>query len=260
MFNKNELILDRVRSLSTHDIADGKLLFRLTSLEDSKLDCTAEGQEITDAIGARITTLYRSQKAKFSATNSLLSMGLMAEQFGTTAENGSEGNQIKDYAYEILTVEDGKITLQHKVADDIKYIYAVENKEIGTAYTAGATVSATDFVVNNEGNVTVINTPTGLTGKVYVEYTYMNSNAMRLAKKTSDMPRTVQLVIYAYFKDVCNENIKYSGKIICPRAKLNPEQVEIALTTGGKHPFEFEMAKDYCDETDDELFAIIISE
>ena len=36
-FNKNELILDRVRSLVTHDIATGKLLFRLTSLEEPSL-------------------------------------------------------------------------------------------------------------------------------------------------------------------------------------------------------------------------------
>ena len=69
------------------------------------------------------------------------------------------------------------------------------------------------------------------------------------------------MVIYAYFKDKCNENIVYSGKIICPKAKLNPEQVELALTSTGKHAFEFTMMKDYCaDEGDDELFAIIVAE
>ena len=33
-FNVNELILDRVRSLTAHDLSNGEMLFRLTSLED----------------------------------------------------------------------------------------------------------------------------------------------------------------------------------------------------------------------------------
>ena len=70
-FNKNELILDKVRSLTAHDLSTGEMLFRLTSLEDPSLSCTAEGEEIVDAIGALITTLYRAKKATFSASNSL---------------------------------------------------------------------------------------------------------------------------------------------------------------------------------------------
>ena len=68
-FNKNELILDKVRSLTAHDLSTGEMLFRLTSLEDPSLSCTAEGEEIVDAIGAVITTLYRAKKATFSASN-----------------------------------------------------------------------------------------------------------------------------------------------------------------------------------------------
>ena len=41
-FNKNELILDKVRSLVTHDLETNKMLFRLTSLEDPTLACTAQ--------------------------------------------------------------------------------------------------------------------------------------------------------------------------------------------------------------------------
>lgn len=58
------------------------MLFRLTSLEDPNLTCTAEGEEVTDAVGAVITTLYRSKKATFSATNSLISLDLAAAQYG----------------------------------------------------------------------------------------------------------------------------------------------------------------------------------
>lgn len=274
MINLNELILDRVRSVTTHDLADGSLLFRLTSLEDSSLQCTSEGEEITDAIGSIITTLYRSKRATFSATNSLFSLGLAAEQFGAKKQiaglkdyaygNAEDENaKIEDYAYEILTIDaEGKITLSHKASNEIKYIYSIENNAIGTMYTAGGVANETTFVVDNETqDTTVITVPTGLKGKIFVEYQYETLDAVKVSNRASEFPRAVGMVIYAYFKDVCNENIVYSGKIICPKAKLNPEQVELALTSTGKHPFEFIMMKDYCaEEGDDELFSIVISQ
>lgn len=260
-FNKNELILDKVRSLTAHELGvagiGGKMLFRLTSLEDPSLSCTAEGEEITDAIGAVITTLYRAKKATFSATNSLISLDLAAAQYGSKKEVLKEGETIVDYAYEILTIADGTVKLEKTpIVDSIKYIYTIENGEVGTAYEVDATESATTAVVGDDGTIKV---PTGLTGKVYVEYQFNNSNALRIVNKASDFPEACSIVIYAYFKDKCNENIVYSGKIICPKAKLNPEQVELALTSTGKHAFEFTMMKDYCEE-DAELFTIIVSE
>ena len=259
-FNKGELILDRVRSLTTHDLETNELLFRLTSLEDPSLSCTAEGEEVVDAIGTLITTLYRAKKATFSANNSLISLDLAAAQYGTKKEVAGEDTTITDYAYEILKVDGTTVTLKNKPnTDSIKYIYSIEDNQIGTAYKAGAAASETEFVVAEDGTITLPTTVT--TGKVYVEYTYENTNAMRVVNKASNFPTACSMVIYAYFKDVCNENKVYSGKIICPKAKLNPEQVELALTSTGKHAFEFQMMKDYCaEEGEDELFSIVISQ
>ena len=276
-FNINEMILDRVRSLTTHDLSNGKLLFRLTSLEDPSLNTTAEGEEVVDAIGSLITTLYRAKKATFSASNSLISLDLAAAQYGATKVVGDTTNKIVDYAYEVLNVkapavEGGDYTVELKNAattmkdsegkdvSTIKYIYVLENGQIGTTYTYGSTPSEKDFAVDTDNKT--IKLPTGVTsGKIYVEYTYENANAMKVTNRASEFPKACSMVIYAYFKDVCNENTVYSGKIICPKAKLNPEQVELALTSTGKHAFEFQMMKDYCaDESEDELFSIIISQ
>ena len=276
IFNKNELILDKVRSLTAHDFG-GELLFRLTSLEDPTLSCTAEGEEVVDAIGALITTLYRAKKATFAASNSLISLDLAAAQYGTKKEvvDGEKLESITDYAYEIIKIEDKATTVQlaQKVnKDSVQYIYSIEDNQIGTSYKNNDTApSATQFSFAEDTEITledgtkktvsVINLPTGLTGKVYVEYTYENTNAMRVVNKASNFPSACSVVIYAYFKDVCNENLTYSGKIICPKAKLNPEQVELALTSTGKHAFEFQMMRDYCaEEGDDELFSIVISQ
>lgn len=254
-FNKDELILDRVRSLTAHDLSNGEMLFRLTSLEDPSLQTTAEGEEIVDAIGATITTLYRAKKATFSASNSLISLDLAAAQFGAEKEVASADKKIVVPTYEVLTVADGAITLSKTPVGEIKYIYALVNGGIATRYDSGAEVSATEFVVDG----TKIDVPTGVTGKIYVEYDFESENANRIVNKTSEFPEACSMKIFAYFRDKCNENLVYSGVIVSPKAKLNPESVELALTSTGKHAFEFQMMRDYCDD-EAELFSIIVAE
>lgn len=259
-FNVNELILDRVRSITTFDLTDKKMIFRLTSLEESTLNCTAEGDEVVDAVGATITTLYRAKKATFSASNSLLSLDLAAAQFGSTKETASADNKITTRTYEILPVSGATVKLANKpIVDSVKWIYTISGNELGSSYPVAATATASAFAVKDDGTITV---PTGVTsGKVYIEYEYESENAVRVRNRASQFPEACYAVIYAYFRDVCNENLKYSGVIICPKAKLNPEQIELALTTTGKHAFEMSMMKDYCaDEDNDELFSIIVSE
>lgn len=263
-FTKNELILDRVRSLSVQDPSTGKLSYRLTSLEDPSLQCTAEGEEVTDAIGSIITTLYRAKKATFSATNSLISLDLAAAQFGSKKVVADSTNKITDYTCEIITAAKGatEVTLKNIPVNDIKYIYSIANNEIGTSFQAAATASATEFVIDAENKK--ITLPTDFTKdaaqKIYVEYQYETEKAVSVTNKASEFPTTSSVIVYAYFRDKCDDNLVYSGKIIFHKAKLNPEQVELALTSTGKHAFEFTVQKDYCSEDDDELFTIIVAE
>lgn len=259
-FNKNELILDRVRSMTFNDLSTGEMLFRLTQLEDPTLNCTSEGEEVTDALGSVITTLYRSKKATFSATNSLVSLDLAAAQYGTKKEVAEAGKEIVTRTFETITIPDAATTvkLAHKPAnkDDVKFIYSIANGELGKSYKAGANASHTEFVVAEDGTITL---PTGLTGKIYVEYEFKTENAVRIVNKASKFPEAAKVVIYAIFRDACNENVVYSGVIVCPKAKFNPESVELALTSTGKHAFELNMMKDYC-EDDGDLFTIIVNE
>lgn len=282
-FNVNEVILDRVRSLTCHDLDTKKMFMRLTSLEDPSLNTSAEGEEITSAIGALITTLYRAKKAEFSASNSLVSLDLAAAQYGskkvsagvTKDENGNIiAPTITDYAYEILKVEtdtDGAvkpIKLAHapkkvvgadgQEVSTLKWIYAIENNEVSTPYAVGAAATEDEAAVGDDGTITLPTSVKG--GKIYVEYQYETDNAVRVVNKASEFPTACSVVIYAYFRDVCNENKIYSGKIICPKAKLSPESVELALTSTGKHPFSFVINPDYCaEEGEDTLFEIVLA-
>lgn len=246
--------------MTFNDLSTGEMLFRLTQLEDPTLTCTSEGEEVTDALGSVITTLYRSKKATFSATNSLVSLDLAAAQYGTKKEVAENGEEIVTRTFETITIPDSATTvkLAHKPAnkDDVKFIYSIANGELGKSYTAGADASDEEFVVAEDGTITL---PTGLTGKIYVEYEFKTENAVRIVNKASKFPEAAKVVIYAIFRDACNENVVYSGVIVCPKAKFNPESVELALTSTGKHAFELNMMKDYC-EDDGDLFTIIVNE
>jgi len=257
--NPNELILDRVRYLTAHDLETKEKLFMLTQLEEPSLNCTAEGEDVTDAVGALITTMYRSKQAEFTATNSLLSLDLAAAQFGSKKEVAGTDATIIDWTYEFIDIpaEATEVTLAKKpVKDSVKFIYAVENGAAAKSYKVGSAASETEFVVSDEGVITL---PTGMTGKVFVEYQYESASAVRVVNKASDFPEACEVVIYCIFRDVCNENKVYAGKIVCPKAKLDPSSVELALTSTGKHAFTFKMFKDYC-SVDEELFTIIVAE
>ena len=101
-FNPNEMLIDRVRYVVAHDIKTDEKLFMLTELEEASLNTSAEGEDVTDAVGALITTIYRSKQAEFTATNSLFSLDLAAAQFGAKKEVASWpvlGKLFKHYGY-----------------------------------------------------------------------------------------------------------------------------------------------------------------
>ena len=255
-FNKNEVVLEKVKQASLYDLETNILLNRLTSIEDPTLNTTAEKEEVVDAQGETITEIYRAKKATFSGSNSLFSLDLAASQFGTKKEVASADKKIQNYVAETLTIKDGKVTLSNvPVKDSIKYIYIIEGGDIGESYPVGAAATEEEAVVAEDGTITV---PTTVTeGKVYVEYPYESEEAVRIVNKSGEYPTAGKLVILALFRDKCTDKT-ILGSIICPKAKLNPESIDLSLTPTGKHPFEYTMMKNYCDD-EAELFEIVLS-
>ncbi len=255
-FNKNEVVLEKVKQASLYDLETGILLNRLTSIEDPSLNTTAEKEEVVDAQGNTITDIYRAKKATFGGSNSLFSLDLAASQFGAKKDVASANNKIINYMAETMTIADGKVKLSRTpVENSIKYIYIIEGGEIGESYKVGATATDKEALVANDGTITV---PTSVTkGKVYVEYAYESEEAVRIVNKANEYPTAGKLVILALFRDKCTDKT-ILGSIICPKAKLNPESVDLSLTPTGKHPFEYTMMKDFCSD-EEELFEIVLS-
>ena len=256
-FNKNEVVLERVVQASLYDLEDHKLLNRLTSIEDPTLNTTAEKEEVVDAQGNTITDIYRAKKATLGGSNSLVSLDLAASQFGAKKEIASADNKIINYIAETKDIsKDGTVKLSRTpVENSIKYIYIIESGEIGESYPVGAAATDEEAVVAADGTITV---PTSVTeGKVYVEYAYESEEAVRIVNKAGEYPTAGKLVILALFRDKCTDK-SILGSIICPKAKLNPESVDLSLTPTGKHPIEYTMMKDFC-SNDEELFEIVLS-
>ena len=252
--NVNELILDKVRSLIFTNLEDGSVVGRLTKLEDPSLQTASEAEEVTDAQGALITKLFRAKTGRFEATNSLFSMDLLAQQYGADKIVADETNKIIQSCEETLEVADGKVTLTHAPSNEIKYIYKLESNALAKKYIVGTTATASEFAVNG-AEITV---PTDVTGKIYVEYEYESTDAVKVVNNTENFPEAVGVKIFAIFKDVCNENKKYAGTIIAKKGKIDPTSIDTALTATGKHSFAVDFMKDYCDD-DADLFSVIVA-
>lgn len=255
-FNPNEVVFEKVKQASLYDLETGELMHRLTSIEDPSLNTTAEKEEVVDAQGNTITDIYKAKKATFGGSNSLFSLDLAGSQFGSEKEVASEDNKIINYIAETLTISDGQVKLSRTpVEGGIKYIHIMENGDVGESYAVGAAANEEEAVVAADGTITV---PTSVTkGKVYVEYPYESEEAVRLVNRAGEYPTAGKLIILALFRDKCTDKT-ILGSIICPKAKLNPESVDLSLTPTGKHPFEYTMMKDFCSD-DDKLFEIVLS-
>lgn len=255
-FNKNEVVLEKIKQASLYDLESGILLNRLTSIEDPSLNTTAEKEEVVDAQGNTITDIYRAKKATFGGSNSLFSLDLAASQFGAKKQVASAENKIINYMAETMPIANGKVTLSRvPVENSIKYIYIIEGGEIGESYEVGTDAEKQALVDEESKTITV---PTSITeGKVYVEYAYESEEAVRIVNKANEYPTAGKLVILALFRDKCTDKV-ILGSIICPKAKLNPESVDLSLTPTGKHPFEYTMMKDFCSD-EEELFEIVLS-
>lgn len=252
------MVIDRVRRMTAHDLETGEMLFQLTQLEEPSLNTASEGEDVTDAVGSVITTIYRAKTATFSATNSLLSLDLAAAQFGSKKQVATGEKKLRTYTYEVIEFGDndseGK-TLANTPADpgSIKYVYEVVKKDVGRSFKAGSQATATEFQIN--GNKLV--PPTSFKGQLLIEYSYDTENAVRVVNKSDDFPTAFSAILYVYFRDVCTDKL-ISGQVIIPKAKINPESIELGLTATGKHPFEMKLNKDYCSE-DVEMFSIVVA-
>ena len=261
-FNPNELILEKIRSVEEYDPSTMELMGRYTQIEQPSLQTSADGTQVTDAMGAEIVTFYNAQQGTFSFTNSLHSLDLMASQFGSTKEIASEDEKIEVPVSEVITLVNGVATLKYvpvgTTGAEVSIAKVInDDNTYGDTFKVSSVADDGVFVV--DATAKTLTFPEGTTGRVFVQYTRESEAAVRVTKYTDGVPEVRTLLINAIFHDPCNTNLIYAGVIFVPRAQINPESVEVNLTPDGKHAAEYRLQKPYCDEKA-KLFDIIVTQ
>lgn len=259
-FNPNELILEKIRSVEEYDPSTNELIGRYTQIEDPSLKTNADAQEVTDAMGATIYTIYNAQKGTFDFNNSLFSLDLAASQYGSKKIVATDTNKITVPVSEVIDIaSDHTVTLKYTpvgtTGAEVKYVKVINaDNTFGETYEVSATAGDKKFTINGK----VITMPEDVTGRVFVNYDKESGEAVQVTKRTDGVPEVKTLLIHAIFHAVCDTNTVYAGIIRCPRAQIDPSSTEISLKPDGKHAASYILQKDYC-SSDAKLFDIIVS-
>lgn len=261
-FNPNELILEKIRSVEEYDPATNELIGRYTQIEDPSLKTSADAQEITDAMGATIYTIYNAQKGTFDFTNSLFSLDLAASQYGSKKITATSENKIIVPVSEVININsDHTVALKYTpvgtAGAEVKYVKVINSDNtFGESYEVSATAGDGKFTIDAVAKK--ITLPENVTGKVFVNYEKESEEAVQITKNTDNIPEVRTLLIHAIFHAVCDTNTIYAGVIRCPKAQIDPSSTEITLKPDGKHAASYILQKDYC-SNDSKLFDIIVS-
>lgn len=264
-FNPNELIFDRIRAVEEYDLATNELLRRYTQVKEPNLQTSKEGQDVTDALGAPIHTFYRNPQGTFSFTNALHSLDLMASQFGTTKNIGSAEKKQQIPVSETLEIaSDNTVTLSYVPVGvkgaEIKYVKIItQSNTFGETYTLSPSIAeGSTFTLNAaEKKITL---PTGVTGRVFVNYTRETEKGASISYNAEGDTQVVKLLIHAIFRDPCNSNIVYAGVIQCPRAQIDPTSIDVNLASDAGHAASYKLRKPYCDDSSKvNLFDILVA-
>lgn len=251
-FNPNEVVFEKIRYIETFDPTTKQLISRLTNVKEPTLNFTSEGTQVTDAQGAEIVTFYNAAQGTLSYTNAIHSFDLLAEQFSSAKNVASEDKKIIAPVSEILEITGDKVTLKYvpvgTVGAEIKSVQLVNDEnEFGEALEVSATIAEGKFTIDAESKTLTFNS--GTTGRVIVDYEAEMSEAISLTKTTDSMPPVRTLHVYCYFRNKCDNNIKYIGVIQFPRAQIDISSVDVGLTPDGGHAVSYKLQKPYCDET-----------
>lgn len=100
------LTVTKLDSITAFDLEDGGLLFALEELQNATISNTEETQDITGQGGRKLDIIKENKAVSITATNGLISAGLMATQTGGTYEYLDE----VDVSYnETITLTDPEV-------------------------------------------------------------------------------------------------------------------------------------------------------
>lgn len=143
----NDITVTSIETITAFDITTGAYKFTLDELQNATIGNTEEKVDITGKAGRKLTSMKRNKAATISATNGLLSAGLLEVQTGGTITDGAVEVLWTDY----LTVNstDGGAKTSYKAVgtagSEIDALY-VRNEDgtLGDKLTQAASIAQGD--------------------------------------------------------------------------------------------------------------------
>lgn len=257
-FNVDNLIINRAIR-GTMFKTDGSIAFSMDEIKDPTLECTGEAADVTNALGTVVASFDRSKDAKLTGSNAFVHLGLAAAQFGTEKNIGSETNKLISPACDVLTVADGKVTLNKiPTSGSVDYVYTMAND--GTILEPYSLVAAApadkQFTLVDQVVTFADNTLDG--NLVIVFYETETAKGVEIINSSTAFAEAGNFMLEVLFADYCNTEIEYHGFIVFPNAKMD-NNVTINFNNEADHGFSVKAMQDNC-AVNKALFKIIASE
>lgn len=268
-FDINNFVIDRVLRGTMLSTADDSVLWAINQIEDPTITVSADTTEAVDAIGVPIMTFERAKSAEFSASNSLIDLGLLAAQSGGTKKVAVADARILVPHFQEFSWTDGTdVTLDYTpvgtAGAEVPYVYKLNGDgTLGKKYAAAAAAGTDVFKVN--AATKKITPPTNVTAaeKAWCVYYYYadgtsDLGAVHVTNDAKNFPTAGKFIMEVLGADTCDITTKYYAYIVFPQAKLMSD-FDITFATDGKHPFTIRAMQEYCAD-DKTLFSIYVPE
>ena len=216
-----DITITSIETITAFDVVTGAYKWTLDELQNATLSQTQEKTDVTGKAGRKISSLKRNKAVSISATNGLLSGGLLESQTGGEFENKATDILWTDY----LTVTSAAATTTWKAVGtegaEIEELY-VRNPDgtLGESMTQDATAAAGKFTYDPETKALGFDASV-VDGTEIVVYYKRTITADVLVNDSDTYSGRAAIYIDAMGEDKCS-NV-YRIQIYVPKADISGE-------------------------------------
>lgn len=251
-FKLGDLIVDRI-SMGYAEKFDGTPLYVLTQLSDASIEISAESRDAVDKDGTLIKRFWNAKTGEFTATNAMINLNVLAAQSGNDAKMAGTGANAITMPRIIVVKSGSTATLTGYAAGNAIRVNALgTNGAMGKAYTAGASASATEYVIS--GTTFTPPTDSGETQYV-VKYDRSVTEGVEILNSADKFPQTCKLTLKALVVDPCESDTLRSAYIVLPSFQPSPETTIALNSDNPTLDFNGSLQVSYC-SADKELYKI----
>lgn len=252
-FYLGNIYIDRALYAVITDTKDNVLAVA-DQVSNFAIDITAESKEINDARGRLLQKIYTAKAGTFTLTSQLLHVPTLAIANGEDVIVAGDSDKIEIPYFKKYASTETDITLDGVVDGSVTVYQYLGNGAVGKSYTLGTSASTTQFVVSEDGKLTL---PTDTESTEYfVKCRRQIASGILVNNKSGKFPKTVKVYVLALCGDPCSETRK-PLYIECPSVQPSPE-TSFDLQSDSTFEFKGDLQTNYCGGGDGVLYSLAV--